>query len=81
MSDAVDRLAQALRDLIREAVQEAVEQERAKPPPARVVERPKVPEEDFEAVPGATRNICGISCQSRKHSSSWAASASPRSTH
>ena len=51
MSDAVDRLAQALRDLIREAVQEAVEQERAKPPPARVVERPKVPEEDFDRCP------------------------------
>ena len=51
MSDAAERLAQALRDLIREAVQEAVERERAKPPPARVVERPKVPEEDFDRCP------------------------------
>jgi len=50
MSDTADRLAQALRDLIREAVQEAVERERAKPPPARVVERPKVPE-DFDRCP------------------------------
>jgi excisionase family DNA binding protein len=51
MSDAVDRLAQALRDLINEAVQAAVKQERATPPPARVVERPKVPEEDFDRCP------------------------------
>ena len=41
MSDAADQLAQALRDLINEAVQAAVERERATPPPARVVERPK----------------------------------------
>jgi hypothetical protein len=42
MSDAVERLAQALRDLIKEAVQEAVERERPTPPPERVAERPKV---------------------------------------
>ena len=48
MSDAADRLAQALRDLINEAVEAAIERERPPPPPARVVERPKVPEEDFE---------------------------------
>ena len=51
MSDAVDRLAQALCDLINEAVQAAVERERATPPPARVVERPKVPDEDFDLCP------------------------------
>ena len=51
MSEAVDRLAQALRDLINEAVQAAVERERPTPPPAPVVERPKVPEEDFELCP------------------------------
>ena len=51
MSDAADRLAQALRDLINEAVQAAVERERPTPPPARVVERPKVREEDFDACP------------------------------
>ena len=51
MSDAAERLAQALRDLINEAVQAAVERERPTPPPARVVERPKVPEEDFELCP------------------------------
>ncbi len=33
MSDAVDRLAQALRDVINEAVQAAVERERATTPP------------------------------------------------
>jgi excisionase family DNA binding protein len=45
MSDAVDRLAQALRDVINEAVQAAVERERPTPPPERVVERPEVPED------------------------------------
>jgi excisionase family DNA binding protein len=51
MSDAVDRLAQALRDVINEAVQAAVERERATPPPARAVERPKVLEEAFDRCP------------------------------
>jgi hypothetical protein len=36
MSDAAERLAQALRDLINEAVQEAVERKRPTPPPARM---------------------------------------------
>lgn len=35
MSDAADRLAQALRDLINEAVQTSVERERPTPPPDR----------------------------------------------
>ncbi len=47
VSDAVDQLAQALRDLINEAVQAAVERERAIPPP----ERPKVPDEGFDLCP------------------------------
>ncbi len=51
MSDAVERLAQALRDLIDEAVQAAVERDRPTPPPARVAERFTVPEEDFELCP------------------------------
>jgi hypothetical protein len=51
MSDAAERLAQALRDLINEAVQAAVEREPPTPPPTRVVEHPKVPEEDFELCP------------------------------
>jgi hypothetical protein len=52
MSDAAAyRLAQALRDLIQEAVQEAVERERRTQPPARVLEHPKVPDEDFCLVP------------------------------
>jgi hypothetical protein len=38
MSDAVDRLAQALRDLVNEAVQATVERETATPPPARAIE-------------------------------------------
>jgi excisionase family DNA binding protein len=48
MSDAADRLAQAIRDVINEAVQAAVGQERTTPPPARVAERPKMAEEDFD---------------------------------
>jgi hypothetical protein len=51
MSDAVDRLAQALRDLISEAVQAAVERERATPPAARVVERPQIADEEFDPCP------------------------------
>jgi hypothetical protein len=49
MSDAPERLAPALRDLINEAVQEAVERERPTPsPPVRMIERPGGPGEDFD---------------------------------
>lgn len=51
MSDAADRLAQALRDLITEAVQEAVERDRQTLPPERVLERPVVPDGDFGRCP------------------------------
>ncbi len=51
MSDAADQLAQALRNVINEAVQAAVERERASPPPARVVERPTVSDEEFDVCP------------------------------
>ena len=34
-----------------ESVQAAVERERPTPPPARLVERPEVPEEDFDLCP------------------------------
>ncbi|MGB8387839.1 helix-turn-helix domain-containing protein [Mycobacterium sp.] len=50
MSDAVDRLAQAPHDLINEAAQAAIEQQRPTPP-ARVVERPNVSKEDFALCP------------------------------
>ncbi len=42
-------LAQALHDLINEAVQAAVERDRPAPPPARVVESPT--EEEFDVCP------------------------------
>jgi len=51
MTDAADQLAQALRDLIEEAVQAAFERERPAPRPARVVEHPKVPDEQFDLRP------------------------------
>jgi hypothetical protein len=51
MSDAAERLAQALRDLIDEAVQPAVERHWPAPPPVPVVERPRVPEEDLDFCP------------------------------
>jgi excisionase family DNA binding protein len=51
MSDAADQLAQALRDLVKEAVRAAVERERPTPPPARVVERSRVPDEEFDLCP------------------------------
>ena len=51
MSDSADRLAQALRDLIHEAVQDVVRRERPAALPARVVKRPNVPEEDSELSP------------------------------
>jgi excisionase family DNA binding protein len=51
MSDAADRLAQAIRDVINEAVQAAVVQERPTAEPARVAERPKMAAEDFDLCP------------------------------
>ncbi|MGO8769535.1 hypothetical protein [Mycobacterium sp.] len=51
MSDAADRLAQALREVINEAVQAVVERDRRTSPPERVVERPKVTYEDFDLCP------------------------------
>jgi excisionase family DNA binding protein len=47
MSDAADRLAQAIRDVIDEAVQAAVGQDCPTPPPARAVERPEISQEDL----------------------------------
>jgi excisionase family DNA binding protein len=52
MSDAADRLAQAIRDVINEAVRAAaVRQERPTPAPARAVERPEIPQDDFLLCP------------------------------
>ncbi|MGD1172152.1 helix-turn-helix domain-containing protein [Mycobacterium seoulense] len=51
MTDAADRLAEALRDLIKEAVQEAVERDRRTSATERVVERPVVPDGDFDRCP------------------------------
>jgi excisionase family DNA binding protein len=51
MSDAADRLAQALRDLINETVQAAVDRERSTPPPARVSESPTVPIQNLDRCP------------------------------
>jgi excisionase family DNA binding protein len=48
MSAAADRLAQAIRDVINEAVQAALVRQSPTPPPARVAERPKLAEEDLE---------------------------------
>jgi excisionase family DNA binding protein len=56
MSDAPERLAQALRDLMNEAVQEAVERERPTPSPSvRMIERPGGPEEDFDVCPWCSK--------------------------
>jgi excisionase family DNA binding protein len=54
VSDAADRLAQALRDLINEAVEAAAERERPTPPAARVGERPDVPK-DSDRCPWCTK--------------------------
>src|ERR1700730_6496762 len=60
MSDAADRLAQAIRDVINEAVRDiideavraaAVRPERPTPTPARPVEQPEIPQEDFLLCP------------------------------
>ena len=48
MSDAAERLAQAIRDVINEAVHAVVAQQRPTPPPARVAERPEIAKEDFD---------------------------------
>ena len=55
MSDAADRLAQAIRDVINETVQAAVVQQRPTPPLARVAERPKVAERDFDRCPSCNK--------------------------
>ena len=56
MSDAADRLAQAIRDVINEAVRAAaVRQERPTPAPARAVERPEIPQDDFLLCPWCNR--------------------------
>jgi excisionase family DNA binding protein len=54
MSDAADQLAQALRDLIAETVQAAIERERPTPPTAPVGERPEVPK-DSDRCPWCNR--------------------------
>src|ERR1700745_3019239 len=60
MSDAADRLAQALRDVVNEAVRDvineavrvaAVRQERPTPAPPRAAERPEIPQDDFLLCP------------------------------
>jgi hypothetical protein len=51
MSDAADRLARAIRDVINEAVQTAVGQERLTPSPTLAVERPEIPQEDLDRWP------------------------------
>jgi hypothetical protein len=55
MSDAAEQLAKALRDVVNEAVQAAVKRERPTPPPAPVVDRPELPEDDSELCPGCRR--------------------------
>ena len=49
MSDALDRLARALRDVTNEAVQPAVEP--TTPRPQQAVGRPKVSDQDFDLCP------------------------------
>jgi len=51
MSDSADRLAQALHDLINEAVREAVARHLPAPPPTQTIERPPVPDENFDLCP------------------------------
>jgi excisionase family DNA binding protein len=55
MSDAAERLAQALRDLIHEAAQEVITRELSTPPSARAVGRPTGPEKDSEWCPSCRR--------------------------
>jgi hypothetical protein len=51
MTDAADRLAQAIRDVINEAVRAAaVRQERPTLTPARAVETPEIPQDDLVGV-------------------------------
>jgi excisionase family DNA binding protein len=56
MSDAAERLALALRDLINEAVQAVVERDCPTSPPAPAAENPKVPKEDCELCPWCHKN-------------------------
>jgi len=56
VSDAAERLAEALRDLINEAVAARFEQQPSAPGSREVFERPKVSEEDFELCPRCRKN-------------------------
>ena len=51
MRDAAERLAQALRDLIDEAVQAAVERDRPTSTPVPVAQSPKVPDDNLTFCP------------------------------
>jgi hypothetical protein len=51
VSNAAERLAQALRDLIDEAAQAAVERDRPTPTPVPVAKSPKVPEDNLAFCP------------------------------
>lgn len=55
MSDAVDRLAQALQDVISEVAQEAAERARPTPPRARVAGSPAGPVEDPDQCPSCRK--------------------------
>ncbi|WAC92224.1 helix-turn-helix domain-containing protein [Mycobacterium sp. Aquia_213] len=54
-NDAAERLAHAIRDIVNEAVQAAVERERSTPPPEPAVERPTVQEEDSDQCPWCSK--------------------------
>jgi hypothetical protein len=67
MSGAADRLAQAIRDVINEAVHAAaVGPERTTPTPARAVERPEIPQEDFDLCPWRNKKHMRPPCRLKK---------------
>jgi len=80
MSGAAEQLAQALRDLIDEAVQAAVDRERPTPTRAQVVERSEVPAEDSGLCPWCNRKHMRHLMPVKQPGSSSAGSAPPPST-
>jgi hypothetical protein len=80
MSDAAERLAQALHDLINEAVREAVARHLPGPPAAQAVEHPQLPADRFDLCHWCNEKHMPHLMPAKEARHQLGASAPPRST-
>lgn len=80
MGDAAERFAQAIRDVINEAVHAVVVQERPTPPPARVAERPEIAKEGVDPCLWCDKRHMRRLMSVKEARHELGASAPPRST-